>query len=244
MKKIPPGCRDKSSQLSPLYLRTRLAYHRGIVSEIATYSIGAVARMVGVPPATLRTWEDRYGVVQPVRSEGGHRLYSRQDVERLRFVAERVREGISPGDAHRLLSGASGNLPLPAGDAGERIVILLAERDPYAAEFAEYFLKTEGFEVVLAMDAADAADALAADRPQLAVVDLLISGGSGLELCRNVHARGIPVLAVSSVAARDAALEAGAAAFLQKPLEPLQLVSAVKDLLGKSAYLREVVPAK
>jgi len=215
-----------------------------MVPEVATYSIGAVARMVRVPPATLRTWEERYGVVQPVRSAGGHRLYSRQDVERLRFVADRVREGISPGDAHRLLSATSGNLPMPAAETGTRIVILLAERDPYAAGFAEFFLKTEGFEVVLALDAADAVGALAEERPQLAVIDLLISGGAGLELCRRVHSRGIPVLAVSSVVTRDAALEAGAAAFLQKPLEPLQLVSTVKDLLGTSSYLREVVPAR
>ena len=55
--------------------------------EVATYSIGAVARMVRVPPATLRTWEERYAIVQPARSAG---------VERLRFVAYRVREGISP----------------------------------------------------------------------------------------------------------------------------------------------------
>jgi DNA-binding transcriptional MerR regulator len=215
-----------------------------IVSEVAAYSIGAVARMVRVPPATLRTWEERYAVVQPVRSAGGHRLYSRQDVERLRFVADRVREGISPGDAHRLLSDTFGNLPLPAADAGAQIVILLAERDPYAAEFAEFFLKTEGFEVVLALDVADALGALAEERPQLVIIDLLISGGGGIELCRRVHTRGIPVLAVSSVATRDAALEAGASAFLQKPLEPLLLVSTVKDLLGKSSYLREVVPAR
>ena len=211
--------------------------------EVATYSIGAVARMVQVPAATLRTWEERYAIVQPVRSAGGHRLYSRMDVERLRFVADRVREGISPGDAHRMLAGVSGNLPAPAREPGTRIVILLAERDPYAAEFAEFFLKTEGFEVVLALDADDAVGAIA-DRPQLAIVDLLISGGAGLELCRRVHDRGIPVLALSSVAMRDAALEAGASAFLQKPLEPLQLVSVVKDLLGTSSFLNEIVPAR
>jgi len=215
-----------------------------IVPEVATYSIGAVARMVGVPPATLRTWEERYRIVEPVRSEGGHRLYSRLDVERLRFVAGRVREGISPGDAHRMLSGVSGIFPLPAADAGTQVLILLAERDPYAAEFAEFFLKTEGFEIVLALDAADAVLALGADRPQLAIIDLLISGGAGLELCRDVHARGIPVLALSSIATRDAALEAGASAFLQKPIEPLQLVSTVKDLLGTSSFLNEVVPAR
>ena len=166
------------------------------------------------------------------------------DVERLRFVADRVRDGISPGDAHRMLSGVSGRFPLPAVDAGTQVLILLAERDPYAAEFAEFFLKTEGFEVVLALDAADAVLALGADRPHLAIIDLLISGGAGLELCRDVHARGIPVLALSSIATRDAALEAGASAFLQKPIEPLQLVSAVKDLLGTSSFLNEVVPAR
>jgi CheY-like chemotaxis protein len=200
--------------------------------------------MVRVPPATLRTWEERYAIVRPVRSAGGHRLYSRMDVDRLRFVADRVREGISPGDAHRMLAGVSGNLPLPAAEPGTQIVILLAERDPYAAQFAEFFLKTEGFKVVLALDAADAVEALAAGRPQLAVIDLLISGGTGLDLCRDASARGIPVLALSSVATRDAALEAGASAFLQKPLDPLQLVSAVKDLLGMSSFLNEVVPAR
>ena len=212
--------------------------------EVATYSIGAVARMVRVPPATLRTWEERYAIVQPARSAGGHRLYSRMDVERLRFVADRVREGISPGDAHRMLSEVSGNLPVPAGEPGTEIVILLAERDPYAAEFAEFFLKTEGLGVVLALDAADAVEALAADRPQIAVIDLLISGGAGLDLCRDAHARGIPVLALSSIATRDAAIGAGASAFLQKPLEPLQLVSAVKDLLGTSSFLNEIVPVR
>jgi DNA-binding response OmpR family regulator len=78
----------------------------------------------------------------------------------------------------------------------------------------------------------------------VAIIDLLISGGAGLELCRAFRARGIAVLAVSSVATRDAALEAGASAFLQKPLEPLHLVSTVKDLLSESSYLREVVPAR
>jgi hypothetical protein len=46
------------------------------------------------------------------------------------------------------------------------------------------------------------------------------------------------VLAISTFDLRDEALEAGAAAFLRKPLEPLRLVSVVRDLLGQSAYLR------
>ena len=43
----------------------------------AIYSISAVARMVGVPVATLRTWEERYALVVPDRNASGHRLFSR-----------------------------------------------------------------------------------------------------------------------------------------------------------------------
>ena len=66
------------------------------------YSIGALARMLGIPAATLRTWEERYGVVVPERSPGGHRLYSRLQVEQLRFVGDRLSDGMSVGDAYRL----------------------------------------------------------------------------------------------------------------------------------------------
>src|SRR6476620_811414 len=67
------------------------------------YSIGAVARMLGVPAATIRNWEERYATVVPERSEGGHRLYSRDQVDDLRFLATEVSGGLSAADAHRLL---------------------------------------------------------------------------------------------------------------------------------------------
>lgn len=46
------------------------------------------------------------------------------------------------------------------------------------------------------------------------------------------------IIAVSVLESRDLAVEAGADAFLLKPVEPLQLVSTVRDLLGSSAFLR------
>jgi DNA-binding response OmpR family regulator len=68
------------------------------------------------------------------------------------------------------------------------------------------------------------------------VIDLLISGG-GLELCRELKRRSdAPVLAISTLASGDDALAAGADAFLQKPLDPLQLVATVNDLLGANAF--------
>jgi DNA-binding response OmpR family regulator len=161
----------------------------------------------------------------------------------LRFVKERLDRGLQPAEAHRLLGEQlerGGDFRAPEeGEPGPRLLILLAERDPYAAEFAEFFLRTEGYEVVVALDADDAARELEQRLPQLAVVELLISGGAGGELCRRLKEAGVAAcLAISTLVARDQALAAGADAFLQKPLDPLQLVSTVKDLLGESAFLQ------
>jgi DNA-binding transcriptional MerR regulator len=202
--------------------------------------------MIGVPVATIRTWEDRYGLVIPDRSAGGHRLYRRDQVEQLRFVRACMAEGATAADAHRLLAERDdGSQPPPAqADAPARLVILLADRDPYAAQFQEYFLRTEGFEVEVALSQETARDSFSLRSPSLAVVELLISGGAGLDLCRFFKAQGdVLVVAVSVLESRDLALEAGADAFLLKPLEPLQLVSTVRDLLGSSAFLGPVATA-
>jgi len=212
------------------------------VSSRPIYSIGAVGQMLGIAPATLRTWEERYGLPVPERSPGGHRLYSRDQVDQLRFVKVQLAQGMAPADAHRLLAErlAAGWLSFDEPEAGKtRLLILLAERDPYAADLAEYFLRTEGYEVAAALDATDATQKVEELTPSMTVIDLLISGGNGLELCRQLKQRSdTPILAISSLDSSDAALEAGRDALLEKPLDPLQLVSAVKDLLGASAFLR------
>jgi DNA-binding transcriptional MerR regulator len=197
------------------------------------YSIGAVARMLGVEPATLRAWEERYRVVVPARSRGSQRLFSRDQVEQLRFVIRSMDDGSSAADAHRLLGEQLGQ-PSDAGVTGDVLMlILLAERDRFAAELCEYFLRTEGYEVRLASNAADAERSFVERRPSLAVVEVAMTGG--LELCRQLAQDETPVLAVSPLAVHDDALAAGASAFLQKPLEQLQFVSTVRDLLGSSA---------
>ena len=212
-------------------------------TNVPIYSISAVERMVGVPAATLRNWEERYGLIRPQRSAGGHRLYTRDQVEQLGFLAEQLARELHPAEAHRLLAERLAGRevdPLDRAEAGEALLILLADRDPYAAELAEFFLRTEGYEVVVAFDAEEAERLFDERSPQLVVVELLISGGTGGALCRRLKQQNgaTACLAVSSLDARDEALEMGADAFLQKPLDPLRLVSTVKDLLGTSAYLR------
>lgn len=204
------------------------------------YSISAVARMLGVPVATLRTWEDRYALIVPDRNAGGHRLFSRCQVEHLRFVRMRMADGMSAADAHRLLAERlDSGLPVADADGSRaRLLILLAEHDPYAAELQEYFLKTEGFEVEVALGDEAARRSFIDSSPSLVVVEMLISGASGFGLCRFFKEdHDVPIVAVSVLECRDQAMEAGADAFLMKPLEPLQFVSTVRDLLGSSAFL-------
>jgi DNA-binding response OmpR family regulator len=113
------------------------------------------------------------------------------------------------------------------------------QRDRYAAELSEYFLRTEGYEVLLTLDAADAEERFGQSQPDLAVVELLISGGAGIDLCRRLRARSsTPILAISSLDIPEEAVEGGADAFLKKPIDPLVFVSTVKDLLGESALVR------
>ena len=202
------------------------------------YSIGAVARMTGVAVGTLRTWEERYGLVVASRSAGGQRRYSRDQLEQLMFVAREVREGMSPGDAHRLLADrdatATGNREREASG----VLILLAERDPYAASYVDYFLRTEGYRVELARDAEEAERRFASLSPQLVIVELLLSGGLGGALIEQLKLSGVLVVAISPLAARDVAAELGADAFLPKPIDPVVLLSTVRDLLGTSALTR------
>jgi DNA-binding transcriptional MerR regulator len=76
------------------------------------YTIGSAARLLRVPVATIRTWEKRYGFVVPARSSGGQRLYTREQLDQLRFVVERIGEGMRPGEAYRLLRGSAVSLEL------------------------------------------------------------------------------------------------------------------------------------
>ena len=67
--------------------------------ETPALRIGAVARRTGVAVTTLRAWEARYGVLRPSRTEGGHRLYSEEDVDRVLMVLRLTAQGWSVGAA-------------------------------------------------------------------------------------------------------------------------------------------------
>ena len=122
-------------------------------------------------------------------------------------------------------------------DAAESIgvLILIAERDPHAASYLDYFLRTEGYRVEVVSDAAEAERRFDLLAPQLAIVELMLSGGLGGALIERLTRSKALVVAISPLAAGDIYAALGADAFLQKPVDPVVLLSTVRDLLGTSA---------
>ena len=64
--------------------------------------IGELSRRVGVTPELLRAWESRYGLLRPTRTGGGFRLYSDEDVARVRRMQQLLDDGIAASEAARM----------------------------------------------------------------------------------------------------------------------------------------------
>jgi DNA-binding transcriptional MerR regulator len=86
------------------------------IREEPFFNLKAVVQQTGLKPDTLRAWERRYGLPTPERSEGGHRLYSRRDIDIIKWLIARQQEGLSISRAVDLWQQleASGRDPLRA----------------------------------------------------------------------------------------------------------------------------------
>lgn len=72
------------------------------LSKIPTFNMKVVVQETGIKPDTLRAWERRYGLPDPQRTGGGHRLYSEYDIELLKWLMIRQDEGMSISRAVKL----------------------------------------------------------------------------------------------------------------------------------------------
>jgi len=66
-----------------------------MLDEAPSFNLKVVVRETGLAPDTLRAWERRYGMPRPERSAGQHRLYSQRDIETLKWLSARQKEGLS-----------------------------------------------------------------------------------------------------------------------------------------------------
>ncbi|MEW6583179.1 MAG: MerR family transcriptional regulator [Actinomycetota bacterium] len=79
--------------------------------------IGELSRRSGVSVDLLRAWERRYGVLEPIRSPGGFRLYSASDEDRVREMREHIARGVAPAEAAMMVRASrvrGGPAPRPA----------------------------------------------------------------------------------------------------------------------------------
>lgn len=112
------------------------------------YNIGVVSRMTGIPVATLRVWERRYKFPRAGRTAGGHRLYSEQELTRLRWVKSTIDEGMQTSQAIRALRSheRQGRVPEIGALTGEPAMQSLAEGgslESYRRRFLEVLERSE-----------------------------------------------------------------------------------------------------
>jgi len=121
-------------------------------------------------------------------------------------------------------------------DADRRAIILVVERDPNIRELESYFLNEAGYDVEFADDGLAALELARRKRPDIVVSEVLVPKLDGLALCRALKSdpatRHVAVLVFSILAASERAREAGADAFLMKPLAERRLVDTVRALLA------------
>lgn len=119
--------------------------------------------------------------------------------------------------------------------------ILIVEDEPDMRKLVHYNLTQERFGVIEAEDGEEALKVIRRERPHLIILDLMLPGLSGLELCRIARERAdtakIPILMLTARAGeadRVVGLEMGADDYLVKPFSPRELVARVKAVLRRT----------
>lgn len=130
--------------------------------------------------------------------------------------------------------------------------ILIVEDEPDIRKLVNYNLVQERFKVIEAEDGEQALRIIQHDKPHLVVLDLMLPGLSGVEVCRILREREdtakLPILMLTAKAGeadRVVGLEMGADDYLSKPFSPRELVARVRAILRRAngAAAKEIPPA-
>ena len=98
------------------------------------HRIGEFARRVGVSPELLRAWEQRYGLLQPVRSAGGFRLYTEEDADRVARMRRALAHGLSAAEAARVALENEAPARGPIEEARARLLAAIEAYDEAALQ--------------------------------------------------------------------------------------------------------------
>jgi DNA-binding response OmpR family regulator len=122
-------------------------------------------------------------------------------------------------------------------------LILLVEDEAPAAQMVQFYLEREGFRVLIAGDGPAGEASFQQTKPDLAILDVMLPGFDGLELCRRMRQRSnLPILMLTARAEdNDKAIGLGIGAddYLTKPFSPTELIARVKALLRRAYQFNE-----
>ncbi|NUP89023.1 MAG: response regulator [Candidatus Sumerlaeia bacterium] len=117
--------------------------------------------------------------------------------------------------------------------------ILLADDEEDVKTIVEVFLQSKGFEVVTAFDGLSALDLVRTERPDLILLDVMMPVVNGFEVCTRLKSdpatRDIPIIMLSAMGQAesvDRGLAAGAADYMVKPFDPVQLLEMIQRHLA------------
>jgi DNA-binding response OmpR family regulator len=119
-------------------------------------------------------------------------------------------------------------------------LVLVVDDDPIVGDVVRRYLEQDGCQVRLVTNGADALNAAAAQPPDLVVLDLMMPGIDGLEVCRRLRHRtpALPVVMLTALgeeADRVLGLEVGADDYVTKPFSPRELVLRIRSVLRRAA---------
>ena len=120
--------------------------------EAGLLRIGELSRRAGVSPELLRAWEKRYGLLQPTRSTGGLRLYTHEDLERVRLMQQHLTEGLAAAEAAALALQAGEKQALafePEAVRGDLAAALEAFDEPFAQAILDSLLSMATLDSIL-----------------------------------------------------------------------------------------------
>ncbi len=126
--------------------------------------------------------------------------------------------------------------------------VLIADDDAVVRDVVRRYLERDGLEVRVAGDGNEALRVLGSERIDVAVLDVMMPGPSGLSLCRTLRQGGdytVPVILLTALGEEDdriAGLEAGADDYLTKPFSPRELALRVRSVLRRAPAAPSTVP--